>query len=362
MALKVALFGATGSIGTQTLEVIDEFPDLFQVSLLVGRTNVDRLSQLSEKYGGCAFYSPFLESVPVNFLDEKLHDADIMVYAASTVDYLKELVSFLSSGKPVCLSTKEVVVEAWPLIEPYSNLIRPVDSEHNALWRLGAKDGGIKHLYVVGTGGSLRDKSQDQILNAGMDEVLMHPVWKMGPKVTFDSAFLINKSMEVIEAAHLFDLSMEQIEIVIERSGYVHGVVDKVDGTRFILTSEPTMKIPIAYALSYPNLLPVETSHVMPVTDTSFSFEVPDKDRFPWVSLGHEALSCSYTSRMAFSVADQIAFELFQNGKIKPLAIYELLANAINLYAHEEYPTSIDDYFELRKDMRSRLIEEVKRF
>jgi len=239
MALKVAVIGATGSVGKRTLEVIDRFP-ISLCRLASGGKNVELLQILGKKYG-CSVFSPWLHG-PAELPLDKLECSDIMVYAASTVDFLNYMSHFLGLGKPVCLSTKEIIVEAWPLIESFSGLIRPVDSEHSALWRIGAKGPGVKSIYVVGSGGSLRDRKREEIENATLDQVLSHPVWNMDQgHVRF--CFLINKSMEVIEASHLFNLRGEQISIVIERTGSIHALVDFVDGSRNVFFSKPTMLI-----------------------------------------------------------------------------------------------------------------------
>jgi 1-deoxy-D-xylulose-5-phosphate reductoisomerase len=357
MSVKVAVFGATGSVGMQTMEVLDAYRNQYEPFLLLGGHNVESLEQLGAKYN-CPIYSPWL----ANFSREQLRDhlklADILVYAVSSVDYLPELVNFLSQGKPVCLSTKEVIVEAWPFIKTYSDLIRPVDSEHNALWRLGAGHKGIDKLYVVGSGGSLREKSKTEIEEATLKDVMNHPVWQMGPKVTFDSALLINKSMEVIEASHLFGLDGENIEVIIEPSGHVHGVVDFCDGSREVLLSEPTMKLPIAYALSFPEYLP-SVSSLRPLLEEQLNFRKPDTERFPCVELGHLALTVGYTGCMAFSVADQIAFQEFSLGHIRPSEVYKLLLNAIEYYRGETYPDTIEDYFELRQEMIEAITKEA---
>lgn len=359
MALKVAVIGATGSVGKQTLEVIDRFPDKFVPTLLVGGQNVELLQILGKKYG-CSVFSPWLHG-PADLPLDKLECSDIMVYAASTVDYLNYMSHFLGLGKPVCLSTKEIIVEAWPLIESFSGLIRPVDSEHSALWRIGAKGPGVKSIYVVGSGGSLRDRKREEIENATLDQVLSHPVWNMGPKVTFDSAFLINKSMEVIEASHLFNLRGEQISIVIERTGFIHALVDFVDGSRNVFFSKPTMLIPIAYALSYPSILPLDEETVTQPGDAlGYRLDKPDFDRFPWGKLGHYALELGYTSRMAFSVADEIAFECFKDKIMKPSDIYHFLVKAIEDYRAISYPESITEYFSLRHDMIEKMWKEVR--
>jgi len=358
MALRVVVIGATGSVGQQTLQVIDRFPDKFVPSLLVGGKNLNLLKRLGQRYG-CSIFSPWLQGSEKLPLAE-LEDADIMVYAASTVDYLGHMSHFLSLGKPVCLSTKEIIVEAWPLIKGFSELVRPVDSEHSALWRIGAKGPGVKSVYVVGSGGSLRDKEKGEIENATLTQVLSHPVWEMGPKVTFDSAFLINKSMEVIEAAHLFNLRGEQINIVIERTGSVHALVDFVDGSRNVFFSRPTMLIPIAYALSYPDTLSLDEEPTLSYGGLEYRLEKPDFDRFPWGKLGHYALELGHTSRMAFSVADEIAFECFRNGIIKPSQILYFLAKAMEDYRTVSYPESISDYFSLRHDMIEKMWKEVR--
>lgn len=358
--MRIGIIGATGSIGLQTLQVADAFPEKLRPTLLVAGRRTDLLTSLAAKYGASA-YAASEGGLESSDFRQSLEQVDMLVYAASTVQHLGLLLDFLGQGKPVCLSTKEIIVEAWPFLSGFAPLIRPVDSEHSALWRLGAQGPFVRRLYVVGSGGSLRDLTKEQIEQVDLSSVMRHPVWHMGEKVTFDSAFLINKSMEVIEASHLFNVSADRIDIVIERSGNVHGIVDLCDGSRFLFASKPSMIIPIAYALFHPEVPSFEEQDSDILTQT-LKLESPDFERFPCAKLGHLSLAFGYTSRMAFSVADEVAFHMFKRGLLKPSQIYELLEGAIITYQDWEYPSSIQEFFALRQEMVSRFTREVQKF
>ena len=349
---KLAVLGSTGSIGRGVLEVVDLFRDRFTVEALAAGGNVALLQRQIDRF------SPRKVSVRSRREAERLkaerphlevlwgeeglvalasaEEVDLVVIAVVGAVGLRPTLAALQEGKRVALATKEVMVMAgeWVMrrAEERGVEIVPVDSEHSALFQaLGGKRKAeaIRRLILTASGGPFYHLPVEEMQRAGPDQALRHPVWKMGPKISVDSATLMNKGLEVIEARWLFDLPPERIEVLIHPQGIVHGMVEFVDGSVIAQMSRPDMKIPIAYALSYPERLPLP----YPVLDLHRSgpltFHPPDLERFPALGLAREALEAGGTMPAVLNAADEIAVEAFLKGRIPLGKVVEVVRRVL---------------------------------
>ncbi|MFN3947854.1 MAG: 1-deoxy-D-xylulose-5-phosphate reductoisomerase, partial [Aquificaceae bacterium] len=266
---RLALLGSTGSVGTQTLDVIREYKEDFElVGILAKRASEKLLNQAKEfkpKYVSC-YESPskdWLEALPkgVTFLkgEEGLYalveESQILMNAISGTEGILPTYLVLQKGKRLLASNKESLICLGKLVKEKRDLIVPVDSEHNALFQLLSvvEEKELKKVYLTASGGPFREKSLEELKDVKVEDALNHPTWKMGAKITVDSATLMNKGMELLEAINLFELPVEKIDILIHPQSVVHGIVELIDGSFLFHVSQTDMRIPILYSLFYPN-------------------------------------------------------------------------------------------------------------
>jgi 1-deoxy-D-xylulose-5-phosphate reductoisomerase len=326
---KIAILGSTGSIGQQTLDIIRAFPAKFQVLGLAGGENIELLKKQVEEFKPKMFYchtEPTL-NCPGKFLpmEEMVshNEVDLAIVATSGNAGLRPTIAALQAGKTVALANKEVLVMAGELVTTEANQhnasILPIDSEHSAIWQclLGEKSKPHR-LLLTASGGPFRNYAQSQLSQVTAEQALRHPTWKMGKKVTIDSATLMNKGLEVIEAHWLFSIPMERIEILIHPQSIIHSLVEFDDGSMKAQLSFPDMHLPIQYALCYPERLP---NPKLPRLDLgkikTLTFEPVDYNQFPCLKLALDAGKAGGTYPAALCAADEVAVELFLNGKIK---------------------------------------------
>jgi len=354
--------GSTGSIGRQTLDVVRALPEEFKVAALAGGRNIELLAEQIREFRPEAVFSPVLEDQPhvrtrllnnqIRFasLEEmaSLPDVDRVVVATSGKAGLSPCLSALRHGKSVALANKEVLVMAGELVmleaDKHGAAILPVDSEHSALWQCLRGEGNrVSRLILTASGGPFRKRSKADLAGVTAREALKHPTWAMGPKVTVDSATLMNKGMEIIEAHWLFRVAFDDIQVVVHPESIVHSMVEFVDGSVKAQLSYPDMRLPIQYALSFPERLP---GHFVPRMDFAkthnLTFEQPDWEVFPCPRLAVEAAKHGGTYPTALCAADEVAVGLFLADRIGFLDIPRIIEATLARHQNRSGPTIED--------------------
>jgi 1-deoxy-D-xylulose-5-phosphate reductoisomerase len=325
---KIAILGSTGSIGQQALEVIRALPDKFSVVGLAGGKNPELLKRQISEFQPKVFYSLVKpdfghEGEFLSMEEIASHpEVDMVVIATSGKVGLHSILAALKAGKTVALANKESLVMAGEIIineaSRHQAQILPIDSEHSAIWQcLQGEESKPRRLFLTASGGPFYHHSQAQLSKVTVEQALNHPTWKMGKKVTIDSATLMNKGLEVIEARWLFAIPFENIEILIHPQSIIHSMVEFVDGSIKAQLSLPDMKLPIQYALSYPQRWPNSKLPYLDLSKTQpLNFEPVDYDKFPCLKLAANAGKAGGTYPAVLCAADEVAVELFLNNQI----------------------------------------------
>src|ERR1700730_2606430 len=361
---RIALLGSTGSIGQQTLDIVRCFPEHFQVVALAARSNVELLAQQAREFQS-AFVACFADSpeaeksaraaLPGVLIGEQgllavaTHpDVDIVVAATSGLMGLRPTLAAIHAGKTIALANKETLVMAGHLVMQAAReqavSILPVDSEHSAIWQClrGENAGEVRRLILTASGGPFRRATPEEVRAVTVEQALAHPTWHMGPKITIDSATLMNKGLEVIEAHWLFDVPYEHIEVVVHPESIIHSMVEFVDGSIKMQASLPSMHLPIQEALSYPARL--NTAGTGLVRELSWpevarlNFEALDTARFPCFRLALEAAKRGGTYPSVLVGADEEAVAFFLAGKIGFTRIAELIEAVLERHQSIEQP------------------------
>jgi 1-deoxy-D-xylulose-5-phosphate reductoisomerase len=351
---KIAVLGSTGSIGRQTLKVVRAFPQRFHIIGLAASKNLDLLAkQISEFQPRFAYFLGRETATPPNIGCEFLPleeiarhpEVDIVVMATSGASGLLPTIAAVAAAKRVALANKEALVMAGESITREAKLsgaqILPVDSEHSAIWQcLKGEKQKATRIILTASGGPLLRYSPAQLGKVTVEQALKHPSWQMGRKVTIDSATLMNKGLEVIEAHWLFNMPFENIRVLIHPQSLIHSLVEFPDGSVKAQLSYPDMRLPIQYALGYPERLP---NPELPRLDwdglKSLTFEQPDFGKFPCLKLAIEAGKKGGTYPAVLSSADEIAVELFLSGRIRFNDIARLVAGALEQHQPVVQPT-----------------------
>ena len=356
----LAVVGSTGSIGQNTLRVVHHLSDRFHVFALAANSAVDRLAEQTAVFHPVvvaitdgarvdAFVTQCRERripIPEVATGEaglrqitSAPEVDIVVSAAVGAAGLLPTYSAVASGKIVALANKEAMVVAgellWKTAEKSGATIIPIDSEHSAVdqcLRSGRKN-EVRRLILTASGGPFRETPVEQFGNISPEEALKHPVWQMGKRITIDSATLMNKGLEVIEARWLFDIPSEKIDIMVHPQSIVHSMVEFVDGSVVAQLGTADMRQPIQYALTYPDRLPSCVPHLDWATVPRLDFMAPDPKKFPCISLAYRAIEMSGTAPAVLNAADEVAVQLFLERKIAFSDIPKLIASTLE--AHE---------------------------
>ena len=345
---RVAVLGSTGSIGCQTLDVIRSNPDRFEVVGLTAWNNVDLLAQQVAEFQpslvACADYDALAgrisDAPPRASLTEVACAPEVDIIMAGVVGKqgLEPVLRALLAGKTVALANKEAMVMAGGLLQEAARMgggsIRPVDSEHSAIWQClaGEDQESVKRLVLTASGGALRDLPLEALAAITPEKALAHPNWSMGRKITVDSATLFNKGLEVIEARWLFDIPFERIDVVMHRESIIHSMVEFVDGSLKAQLSSPDMRQPIQYALSYPRRLPLALPPVDFVSLGALRFEPLDLERYACLGYALAAGARGGTCPAALAAADEEAVNAFLNGRLRFLDIPCLLSDTLEKY------------------------------
>jgi len=375
---RIAVLGSTGSIGLQTLEVVEAFPEHFRVVALSCRRSVEAIVCQARRHrprlvavadpeaaerAASALRDTAVEVVPGPegaLQCAALAEADLVVAAATGIAGLRPVWAAVEAGKMVALANKEPLVVAGHLITREAARtgaqLLPVDSEHSALFQLllGQDRSALRRLVLTASGGAFRDVPLEALDEVTPEQALHHPTWKMGPKVTIDSATLMNKGLEIIEAQWLFGVAPEQIAVVLHPESIVHSMVEFVDGSVLAQLAYPDMRLPIQFALSYPERWPRAGAALELADLGALHFEPLSAERWPCVSLARTALARGGTAPAALNAADEVAVSWFLEGRIKFLQIPRVIESV--LAAHEvQAAESVEALLEVDRRVRLEL-------
>ncbi len=346
---KVLILGSTGSIGKSTIEVIEANKKDFLITGLVARSNENLLLQQAKKFNVkniCLTESKNLEEKYISETDlEDLissDQVDIVVAAISGVAGLKNILNAVRAGKKVLIANKEPLVAAGQILmkeaKRFNAEIIPIDSEHCAihqcLTNIEKKD--LKRIIITCSGGPFLGKSLKNLKNVSVKDALNHPVWKMGSKNLIDSASLMNKALEIIEAKWLFNLESEQIDVIIHPQGIIHSMVETIDNSILAVMSEPDMKICIAYGLGFPNKIDTSSRPLNFTENNSLEFINIDQMDFPSVNFARDALNLGGIFPAVMNAANEVAVEKFVNNEIKFDLIFDTIKHAMDEFKKEE--------------------------
>ncbi|PLX83953.1 MAG: 1-deoxy-D-xylulose-5-phosphate reductoisomerase [Desulfuromonas sp.] len=353
---RLAILGSTGSIGVSTLEVVASFADRFRVHALTAGRNLDLLVEQIQRYDPLMVAVPseedairlaerlgsrrpqVLHGVPGLIACAASNDADIVVSAIVGAAGLEPTLAAIEAGKDVALANKETLVVAGQLVMERVARQRcrlfPVDSEHSAIFQAleGHRKEDVRRLILTASGGPFRCHPVEDLVRVQPEQALSHPNWSMGRKITIDSATMMNKGLEVIEAHWLFDLPAERISVQIHPESIVHSMVEYVDGAVIAQLGIPDMKAPIAYALSYPERIPLDLPPLDLCRLGALHFAEPDLNRFPCLEIAYSALRCGGTAPAAMNAANEVAVEAFLDQRIGFMDIADIIKRVLDVH------------------------------
>ncbi len=360
MSKRIGILGSTGSIGTQTLEIVRSYPERLQVVALSANTNVTLLEQQIREFHplvavmmseeAAADLRTRVADLPVRVLSgmdglielASMEEVDTLVTAVVGMIGIRPTITAIEHHKEIALANKETLVTAghiiMPLAEKMGVRILPVDSEHSAIFQSlqGESRRQIRNILLTASGGPFRGKSRSELEQMTVEDALKHPNWSMGRKITVDSSTLVNKGLEVMEVKWLFDVPLDHINVVVQPQSILHSAVEFVDGAVIGQMGVPDMKLPIQYALFYPDRLPMEGNFLDLFKVGSMTFEKPDPETFTGLKLAFEAAATGGSMPTVFNAANEKAVELFLNHEIMFLQIAEMIEGAMR--AHRTIP------------------------
>lgn len=376
---KISIIGSTGSIGRQALEVIEKLQDKFEIIALAGGHNTELLKQQAEKF------KPKYISISANpELVSGSHNAkvyqgeeglekicsdkenDIILVACSGKIGLRPTLTAIKNGINIALANKETLVMAGDIVmkeaKKYGVKIIPVDSEHCAIHQCIKDINQVDKLIITASGGPFLHKSIEDMKNATVEQALAHPRWNMGKKITVDSATLMNKGLEIIEAHHLFGFDYDDIDVVVHPQSVVHSAIEYVDGSVIAQLGLPSMHIPIQYAITYPERFEGIKSKSFSFADIArLDFEKPDYEKFPTVKLAYKMGRMGGTATVCMNAANEEAVFAFLDGKIKLYNIYEITKKMCDEHTVIPNPT-IDEIFAVDEQIRQKTKAFIKNF
>ncbi len=376
---RIALLGSTGSMGVQSLEVIEQYPDLLQLEVIAANSSADLLIEQARRYKPNIVV--VVQEAAYKVVKEALADEDVKVFCGEQslcdvcemecvdmvlscivgVAGLRPVYHAIECGKLIALANKETLVVAGELMtrkaREMQTFIYPVDSEHSAIFQAlaGEHHNAIEKLIITASGGPFRGYTREQLEQVNLAKALRHPNWQMGPKVTIDSSTLMNKGLEVIEAKWLFDIPLERIETVVHPQSIVHSLVQFHDGSIKAQLGLPDMKLPIQYAITYPFRL----ENKFPRFDFSkypqLTFEQPDRTLFPCLDIAYRASAQGGNMPCVMNAANEVAVQWFLQEKIRYVEIPRVIEEAL---AKADFckPASVDEYLEVDRETKARLM------
>ena len=379
----VAILGSTGSIGTQTLDVIDRHSELFEVYALTAHSNIDLLVEQAKRYrpevvaiADERHYKTLreaLDGLPIKVFAgadsicqiAAMSPIDTVVTAMVGYSGLLPTVRAIEAGKKIALANKETLVVAGELVTDLALRNRvdivPIDSEHSAIFQclVGENENSVEKLILTASGGAFRDTPKDDLRLATAADALRHPTWKMGAKITIDSATMMNKGFEVIEAHWLFDIPIDKIEVIIHPQSIVHSMVQFCDGSIKAQLGQPDMRHPIQYALTFPDRLDAQVERANLADIHQLTFEKPDYEKFRNLRLAYDALRRGGNIPCILNAANEVAVDAFLKGKIGFFAMSDIIEQTISETAFISSPT-LDDYIATDREARARTSEKIK--
>ena len=379
----VAILGSTGSIGTQTLDVIDRHSELFEVYALTAHNNIDLLVEQAKRYrpevvaiADERHYKTLreaLDGLPVKVFAgadsicqiAAMSPIDTVVTAMVGYSGLLPTVRAIEAGKKIALANKETLVVAGELVTDLALRNRvdivPIDSEHSAIFQclVGENENSVEKLILTASGGAFRDTPKDDLRLATAADALRHPTWKMGAKITIDSATMMNKGFEVIEARWLFDIPIDKIEVIIHPQSIVHSMVQFCDGSIKAQLGQPDMRHPIQYALTFPDRLNAQVERANLADIHQLTFEKPDYEKFRNLRLAYDALRRGGNIPCILNAANEVAVDAFLKGKIGFFAMSDIIEQTISETVFISSPT-LDDYIATDREARARSSEKIK--
>ena len=374
---QIAILGSTGSIGTQALKVIEEHPDLYEAYALTANNQVELLAEQARKFMPAAVV--IANEAKYLQLKEMLADLPIQVYAgadalceiveakpidvvlASMVGYagLRPTMNAIRAGKAIALANKETLVVAGELInalaQQYKTPILPVDSEHSAIFQCLEPNNALEKVILTASGGPFRNFTMEQLQHVTKEQALKHPNWEMGAKITIDSATMMNKGFEVIEAKWLFGVCPDQIEVVVHPQSIIHSMVQYEDGAVKAQLGMPDMRLPIQYAFSYPQRIKASFDRLDFSTMKELTFEQPDTNRFRCLALAYEALNKGGNMACIVNAANEVVVSAFLKDRISFLRMSEVIEQSMVKVPFIQTPT-YEDY--VATDAEARRIAE----
>ncbi len=347
---NIVLLGSTGSIGRQTLDIIRDNPDKFLITGLAAGNNIDLLREQVKEFKPRFIYSLEKMKAPpgtniISMEDMASHvDTDIVIAATTGKAGLSPVLSAIKAGKRIAIANKEVLVMAGEIIMSEAKKqhaqILPVDSEHSAIWQcVQGEDTEISRIILTASGGPFYRNTKSTLKQISVEQSLKHPTWKMGKKVTIDSATLMNKGLEKIEAHWLFDVPYRKIEVIIHTSSIVHSMVQFIDGSIKSQMSYPDMRLPIQYALSYPHRFPSKLPQLDLTQISPLTFEAVDYGKFPCLSLAITAGEEGGTQPAVLCAADEIAVQLFLEKRIGFTDIAKIVQGTLEKNTNKSSPS-----------------------
>lgn len=376
MKRKISIIGSTGSIGTQALEVIDKLRDKFEIVALAAGSNIEKINEQISKFHP-KYVSVSKDADKVIGCDNVLigqegleeicsnTENDIILMACSGKIGLKPTLTAIQNKINIALANKETLVMAGDIVMKLAKengvSIIPVDSEHCAIHQCIKDISQVSTLIITASGGPFLHKTVEDMKNATVEQALAHPRWNMGPKITVDSATLMNKGLEIIEAHHLFDMDYDNIDVVIHPQSVVHSAIEYVDGSVIAQLGLPSMHIPIQYAICYPERFEGIKSKSFSFADIArLDFEKPDYDKFKFLSLAYNAGRFGGSATVVLNAADEEAVFAFLRGEIKLYDIYQITEDIYSNFEHISNP-DIDTIFEIDKEVRKKTNELISR-
>lgn len=378
---RIVLLGSTGSIGRATLDVVRRHPGRFEVIALAAHSNaellVEQYLQFRPEYvclvdsNRSRLLAERLKNKPVGVLSGEaemvqlaaLDSADLVVNAVVGAAGLRASLAAVKNGKRLALANKESLVTGGPLFGPLikknKGRILPIDSEHSAIWQALAcgKTDEVRSIILTASGGPFRDYPLDRFAEITPQQALAHPTWKMGPKITIDSATMVNKGLEIIEATTLFSLPTEKVKVVIHPQSIVHSMVEFIDSSIIAQLSNPDMRLPITYALFWPERVESDYGRLDFDTLSSLTFEKPDFNRFPALKLAYSVAKTGGTAPAVFNAANEVAVDAFLKGSVRFMEITDIIKDAVSKIAVVSNP-KLDDI--LQADSEARKIAEER--
>ena len=376
MKRRIALLGSTGSMGTQALQVIDQFSDLFEIELLSAHSNCDLLIQQALKYKpnvvviiddthylkvksalakeDCKVFSGLQSLIDCM----SMNSIDMLLSCIVGVAGLAPAFAAIENEIPIALANKETLVVAGELMMQKAKENRvpiiPVDSEHSAVFQclIGEQGNEVEKIILTASGGPFRGKTMNELEKVSCEQALKHPNWNMGNKITIDSATLMNKGLEVIEAKWLFNMDIDNIEVIVHPQSIIHSLVQFADGSVKAQMGLPDMKLPIQYALTFPKRMPSSFPRFSIMDYPNFTFEKPDLNCFPCLSLAYQASKEGGNKPCVMNAANEVAVAKFLQGAIKFTDIPKIIEKALTDIPFSK-PKTVEEYLAVDKTVRN---------